>query len=66
MLGPAQAAVVRAVVDSVESGVISKEKANDCRSRADGAAPMRAARPTHTCFPEGVSDGDEVSKFSRA
>jgi 5,6,7,8-tetrahydromethanopterin hydro-lyase len=29
MFGPAQAAVARAVVDSVESGVISKEKADD-------------------------------------
>ncbi len=29
MFGPAQAAVARAVVDSVESGVIPKDKAND-------------------------------------
>ena len=29
MFGPAQAAVARAVVDSVESGVISKDKADD-------------------------------------
>src|SRR3954469_13654079 len=29
MFGPAQAAVARAVVDSVESGVIPREKAND-------------------------------------
>jgi 5,6,7,8-tetrahydromethanopterin hydro-lyase len=29
MFGPAQAAVARAVVDSVESGVIPKDKADD-------------------------------------
>ena len=29
MFGPAQAAVARAVVDSVSSGVIPKDKAND-------------------------------------
>jgi 5,6,7,8-tetrahydromethanopterin hydro-lyase len=29
MFGPAQAAVARAVVDSVEKGVIPKDKAND-------------------------------------
>src|SRR6058998_657147 len=29
MFGPAQAAVARAVVDSVESGVIPRDKAND-------------------------------------
>ena len=29
MFGPAQAAVARAVVDSVESGVIPQDKAND-------------------------------------
>ena len=44
MFGPAQAAVARAVVDSVASGVIPKDKANDY-CIAVGVQIERSARP---------------------
>ena len=65
MFGPAQAAVARAVVDSVSSGVIPKDKANDYVILVDVNVLMYAVGAEHPNKAKSIEFLDAVAAGQR-